>query len=168
MCGGWPVEVGAGEASLWHSWRPGPGPGPGHITTILLQPLQSAAAPQMGHRPHTAPSPQSSWHSGHQTSDDSFTRPRARPVSGCPGPSGVRSEAWWDYTAVSHSRELGLGLVQTTETGLGLNTTLPLTLVTTQENTVTAVTSKQKMKGFVGFSKNRFWLWVKCHEWAER
>ena len=96
MCGGWPVEVGAGEASLWLSWRPGPGPGPGHITTILLQPLQSAAAPQMGHRPHTAPSPQSSWR-GHQTSDDSFTRPRARSVSSKPGPrvSGAfRSEEW--------------------------------------------------------------------------
>lgn len=59
------------------------------------------------------------------------------------------------------------------ETGLGLNTTLPLTLVTTQaqENTVTAVTSQQKMNRFVGFSKNGFGLSVKCsvgHEWAVR
>lgn len=103
---------------------------PHYYHTTTLQPLQSAAAPQMGHRPHTAPSPQSSWrgHTRHRMTASPGPGPglcQVQSLSRVRGLSGVRSEAWWDYTAVSHSRERGLGLVQTTEcrseTGLGLN-----------------------------------------------
>ena len=144
---------------------------PHYYHTTTLQPLQSAAAPQMGHRPHTAPSPQSSWrgHTRHRMTASPGPGPglcQVQSLGRVRGLSGVRSEAWWDYTAVSHSRERGPGLVQTTEcrseTGLGLNTTL--TLVTTQSQaqeirTVTAVTSQQRMKGFHWLTKN--WKRVK-------
>ena len=155
MCGGWSSGGRSGGGPSVTQLKARPRPRPGHITTILLQPLQSAAAPQMGRTPPLAPGIMT-W--SHQTSDDSFTRPRAWPVSSaqsaqCPGP--FLSEAWWDYTAASG--ELGPGAdtrVQVRDRpGPGpehwtQHCHWHLSLHSAQENTVTAVTSKDQILWF--------------------
>ena len=55
MCGGWASGGQSGGGPSVTQLKARPRPRPGHITTILLQPLQSAAAPQMGRTPPPAP-----------------------------------------------------------------------------------------------------------------
>ena len=167
------AEVRAEEARVWHSWRPGPGPG---LATLLPYYYSHYSQPQPRRWAAHCPQPPGIMTWSHQTSDDSFTRPRAWPVSSaesaeCPGP--FLSEAWWDYTAACG--ELGwcrLECRSETGPGLGLtlNTTLPLTLVTTHSSGEHSDSrDQQRSKEFFGSVKTLpwerrgelfFWIWV--------
>lgn len=99
MCGGWAVEVGAGEASVWHSWRPGQAQEQG-LATLLPYYYSHYSQPRPRRWPtgHTPPSPQSSWrgHTRHQMTASPGPGPGLCQVHslgpGCPGP--FRSEEW--------------------------------------------------------------------------
>ena len=127
MCGGWSSGGRSGGGPSVTQLKARPRPRPGHITTILLQPLQSAAAPQMGRTPppgprhHDVVTPDIGWQL-HQAPGLACVKCTVCSVSGAFPERGERPGEWTLQLAGSW------GLVQTPECrsetgpGLGLNT----------------------------------------------